>query len=458
MKNIGRILCAVTLSAVAASCLMLAGCDGGNENSVNNTQYHEGRVEDDLPDMENVVSEQVADEEAWKAAFNYNECKNVSAYLKREFYEDDKIYDAIYEWIKIDGDESYCYGKFIDDIGDDIEDRKIKVFSGEGYCAGSGEDSRAYVYDGNDEYWHKYPAKYLYYLHHEFFSGMDAPAGVAGFSELEYRDGAYRYTYEVDKDNYVEYVCKIINKKVVYVKSAYKTGPTIFSEYPEERIQERYFYNVGTTKLSLPTKTKEETLISDVKGEEVTSAQWESAVAKSAFDNSAMNVINSRYDSSNELYRRNCEMYKFDLANGICAELEVNSEPPIYNIITDTDHGGKNYGSNDNKNWLERDSDSFDFYSSLIYYNYIKSVEGKFVAFTFNAENGEYVAENVTLNSYYAPEEYEEKTYSKVTVTFKDGKLVKLLLIEKDSDSNAKNETVCYIFDYGTTAITVPSV
>ncbi len=464
MKNYKKLFGAAALaSAVVMSCFTFAGCgeDGKGDKGGNtdvNAQYHEGKVEDDLPDMSKVVSEKVADEAAWKAAFNYDGCENISAYLVHELSENNKVNDAIYSWVKIDGNKQYNYSKY---IKENVVNEQLESGYGEAYCVGEGEDARVYAYDGRDTYWHKYPAK-ADYLIHEFFDFIEYPydgMSEVGFADIKYENGAYRYTYESEDGSYVKYVCKIANGKVVYAKNEYKLlSEEIVDSGYNGRTDERYFYNIGTTKISLPTKTKEEAVMPEVKGEKVTSEQWGKAVAKSEFDNAAMNVISSRYKSSNKLHSRRCEMHKFDFANGVYSEFVISGDSPSYNVMTDSKHGGKIYGSSDNKKWTVEGDDYnlFGFFFSLPFYNYIKLVEGKFDTFTFNDETGEYVAENVTLNSYYGQDLYEEQEYSKVTVTFKDGKLVKVCTLEKDGSSS--DETVCYISDYGVVKIDVPKV
>lgn len=256
-----KILSLMLASAIAASAFGMVACGGnddGNDEITPNTN----------PDT--IKSEQVADEAAWKAAFDYTDITSFSAKSVMRREENGKVYVQGESTLKKTSDKygidgTYTSRKYDDETGDYViengewvlETRPQKSF-------GAVIDGKNYEYEYNDteKAWYREETEndVMQYAGLNFKERKDA---YNGFAKFKFENGAYTASFEEDSDNenisYVEtYTIKIKNGKIVYFGYVNEYSDTDEDE-PETKTAESSIivFDVGKTTVSLPTEYKE---------------------------------------------------------------------------------------------------------------------------------------------------------------------------------------------------------
>ena len=247
---------ALLLAAVVTSTAIGLSACGEKGNDINGN----GITANTDPAM--IVSERVADQAAWKAAFDYSEITNFS--FKRSSIIDGTFYSIENEIWNVSVDRMYGSLGYVNRKTDDKGEFIIE--NGE-YVYEEKEPERQYEYKQNEKC---YLLKNVYdkdYWVREEISDYENDYGKHVFSKAEYIVNGYAdFTYDEDKNAYVGnvhyvgpatenvriYKCtvKIVGGKVVYWEEQYnETHNDVIFTFSRTAM----IFDVGKTTVRLPS-------------------------------------------------------------------------------------------------------------------------------------------------------------------------------------------------------------
>ena len=299
LKKLGLcVLSAALCTAAFASC----GKDGGDGNG------DDGKKIDENTNISAVESEKIADETAWKAAFDLTKFTNFSMKTEEKQTRDSKtsLDVLVYKYM---GDKAY--------ISDYTKNEKGETDLNEMYLAKTNDVWNAYgIAYKNDEKTHEgayelgNSGQYNYMMTGEMGTMALSQLGSISFSDVSYSEEKKGYTYSM---NGMEFVMKFADGLFAGYAASGKSGVS-----EEEVLLEMsaVYYNIGTTAITLPagmstggnqgghgeqggqgeqpgdkvTLTKEtdfEALVS----EKVGGGEWAKAFAKDSFTNCTVNNV-----------------------------------------------------------------------------------------------------------------------------------------------------------------------
>ncbi|MDE5563196.1 MAG: hypothetical protein K2J01_06605 [Clostridiales bacterium] len=257
-----KILSLMLASAIAASAFGMVACigDGGD---------HDDRITADT-DPATIKSEQVADEAAWQAAFDYTGIANFSARSVMRRERDGKVYTKGDSTLTMTTDKygidgTYTSRKYDDETGDYVmengewvlETRPQKSFA----AMGDGKNYQ-YEYDVTEKAWYRKETD-KDVMKNAKLDFRQYETAYNGFAEFTFENGAYTATFKEDDDDIdnvsdVEtYTIKIQNGKIVYFGYVEEWSDNDEDE-PEtgKTVSSIIVFNVGKTTVTLPTDFK----------------------------------------------------------------------------------------------------------------------------------------------------------------------------------------------------------
>ncbi|MBD5131386.1 MAG: hypothetical protein HDT28_02150 [Clostridiales bacterium] len=254
------ILSLLLASVVAASAFGMVAC-GDNDDGINGNT-----------DPATIKSEQVADEAAWKAAFDYSEVKNYSLKMTmvtkrgdlttREnegtlgFDTDKYISEYTSKSLKYD----YLTGEYVKENDEYV----YETYASQ--SAGAVIDGKYYEYEYDDEEEAWYREESDDEFENDMTSLKELKDAYNGYAKFTFENGAYTATFNEDDNEYAKNIAtkitiKIKDGKVIYV-SYLEEYDMIMDEDGEETEHNSYeqtllIYGVGTTMVGVPAEYKE---------------------------------------------------------------------------------------------------------------------------------------------------------------------------------------------------------